>query len=258
MSHFGNHSFDASTGFSDPAWRDLSDSAHYGQDAAPAVVFLEARRDMKERLWFNPYIYWQNNYATVVGGDIDWHWPVGEAWSVGALGSVYHVFAEDIRLESRDKDTGLRETRTQRDALCGSFAPYVRTGPIEARIGYAIFDGSYAEPALNRPRWLRDYMVGVLEEDNGYGMQDAQVAFALARYNMGRFWIALATGHYHNIDRGPGEDRGRIRENQMSIGYDHCENVTFNLRVMDIDYTYSTLGVANDYVKIEFVTLVRF
>ncbi|MDT8389266.1 MAG: hypothetical protein RRC34_02010 [Lentisphaeria bacterium] len=216
------------------------DNEKYGEDSWDFVLFSELVWDVVDGVSVNPYVYYQDEYAAVYGVDLDAGIAVTEAVTVGARTASY--FVDDLR--------GDDLTANPEDAFCWSVTPYVevtagKAGKVTLEAGYAAFDGS----DMNKPAWLRDYIIGVLDQDNEYAADESDVVFGRITWALGPFWAHYAVGYYHDID-----DEDRVTENEVQLGYKITKNVDVNLRLFDVDYDTG----ASDYQKFEFRGRVRF
>lgn len=239
--------------------QDFSEDRYYGKDSSDYVLFSELVIDVADYLTANPYVYWQDDYAAVYGLDFDAHAKAADDVTVGTRTSTYWVEATD-----REYLTGTPQAvyTRQSDAFCWAVAPYVEVGTeygdFEVQAGYAVFDGESDRSALNKPEWLRDYIVDVLDQDRLYGAQDCEVLFGKIKWSYGKFWTHYAVGYYHSIYRGATADDGRVTENEIQLGYKITKNIDVNLRLFDVDYDYESNSLNNDYQKVEFRGRIRF
>lgn len=216
--------------------QNFDDDKKYGEDSWDFVLFSELVWEVVDGVSINPYAYYQDEYAAVYGVDVDAGFAVTDAMTIGARTASY--FVDDLRMNGEN-------------AFCWSVTPYVEIGAGKAgtftlEAGYAAFDG---DGAMNKPAWLRDYIVGVLDQDNAYAANDCDVVFGKIGWEIGPFWAHYAVGYYHDID-----DEDRVTENEVQLGYKITKNLDVNLRLFDVDYDTG----AKDYQKFEFRGRVRF
>lgn len=190
------------------------------------LYFLEARADLADGLVkVNPYLMGQGDYATVTGLDTDLKLEMSENIDLGARLDMYNVFAE---VQGED------------DSFNWAFAPYVKAGNFKFTLGYAQFgDG------MNKPNWLKDGLVGELDQDKAYGERNCSAIFGKVRGDFGPFWAHVAAGQY-DYDKGSLGDSSF--ELELQGGYKITKNLDVNLRLFDVSYD----GIDNkDYQKVE-------
>ncbi len=215
---------------------DGSQSLHnedaYGEETSGFVAFAELRLSALDgALALNPYTCVHDGYAAVYGADVD----VEVQTERVTLGTRIDGYAVD---PSGDTDTD------------GSFnwavAPFLHVAPFTVTVGYARFGGDSDHPAMNKPRWLKDYLVEVLDQDMPYANQDCSVVFGKLAFEHGSLWAHVSAGNYR-YDRTA--TRGTAsQELEFQVGYAFTEAFDANIRAFDVDH----VDVADrDYRKVE-------
>jgi len=209
--------------------QDLNSEDTFGSDSKPYLFFIESKYKPLDMLTFNPYVMYQDGYAGVYGLDADIKYkPEHSGVTYGGRLDYYHVSA-DIAGKSDSDDFAV--------------SPYIIKGPLTVTGGFAQFDDGNS---LNKPEWLRDYLVGELDQDKSYGRSGCEVYFGKVKYKIGKFWAHFAYGDYnYNYTSSKGD---RSQECELQFGYKFTKNLDVNLRLFDIQYD----NVDNqDYKKVE-------
>ncbi len=231
--------------------QNLDEDKYYGEDASDMLLFSELKWKAAQFLTVNPFFYYQQDYAGAYGLDLDGHVKIKDDLTLGTRTASVWIDAQDRTYHGK--------TTPQGDAFTWSITPYTEIGTevgvFTLEAGYASFDG--ADHALNKPAWLRDYIIDVLDQDRVYAMDDCDVVFGRLKWKRGDFWSHYAVGYYHDIDLGA-ENDGRVTENEIQFGYDITKNIDVNLRLFDVDYNYESKGNSQDYQKFEFRCRLKF
>ena len=208
--------------------QDLDSEATYGPGSGAYLYFLEGTYKGIDMLTFNPYVMYQNDYASVYGIDtkIEKKFEKPEL-TLGSDVSYYHVDA-DIA------DSG--------DANNYSVVPFVKKGPVYLNVGYTRFDDGNA---LNRPPWLKEYLFTV-DQYATYASADSEVISGKLKLTFGDFWthFVFADSNYAMAaGRGDGS-----QEYELQFGCKLFKNLDLNVRLFDVQFDNVD---DRDYQKIE-------
>lgn len=208
--------------------QDLDDETTYGSDSKPTLYFVEGKTAIGEHIKFNPFIMYQDGYASVYGIDTDLIYKIEDInATIGADVNYYYVQA-DI-----DGSTNSQNWEV---------APYIKKGPITAIAGYAQFDDG---DSLNKPAWFADYFVPI-DQQSSYGQAGASVYYAKVKYSKDKFWAHIAAAEYdHDLSASKGD---RTLEKELQFGYKFTKSFDVNLRLFDVRF-YKVDD--KDYKKVE-------
>ena len=192
------------------------------------LYFLEGRVSVSDDLLkVNPYLMGQEDYATVSGLDTDLKLELNDDMDAGLRVDMYNVFADE---EGQD------------DSFNWTVSPYVKAGALKFTVGYTQFgDG------MNKPSWLKDGLVGELDQDTAYGQKDCSVVFGKVRADLSdSLWMHVAAGQYdYDMDAEAGDSSFEL---EWQGGYQISKNTDVNLRLFDVSYDN---GTDSDYQKVE-------
>ena len=216
--------------------QDLDSESVYDSNSKPYLFFIESKYKPLDMLTFNPYIMYQDGYAGVYGLDTDIKYK-SEYSDITYGGRLdYYYVSADIAGSGNSANFAV--------------SPYIETGPFTMTVGFAQFDDGNA---LNKPAWLRDYLVGELDQDKSYGRSGCEVYFAKVKYKMGKFWTHFAYGD-NNYDYTSSKGDGS-QECELQFGYKFTKNLDVNLRLFDVQYDNVD---GKDYQKVETRTRFKF
>ncbi len=205
------------------------------EDTGDVLLWVDGRVKVADgMLKFNPYFMAQDDYASVYGMDTDVKIKAGDDVSFGGRVDFYHV-ASDV--------TGTDDSNNY------AVSPFVGFGPVTLTAGYAKFDDGNS---LNKPNWLKDGLVGELDQDKAYGLPDCEVYFAKAKVKFGNFWAHAAVGQYE-YELGSSGDGSQ--ELELQLGYKFTKNFDANLRLFDVSYDNVN---DKDYQKMELRIRYKF
>lgn len=208
--------------------QDLSSESAYGPGSGDYLYFFEAKYDGIDILSVNPYVMYQEDYASVYGIDTKIEAEMDDPeLTYGGEASYYHVDAEIAG--SGDADNYM-------------LAPFVKIDPVYLSVGYARFDDGNA---LTKPAWLRDYFLPV-DQVATYATPDSDVVFGKLKLTFGDFWthFVFADSKYATT-AGNGDGS---QEYELQFGYTLVRNLDFNVRLFDVQFDNVD---DKDYQKIE-------
>lgn len=219
--------------------QDLSNDAKYGRGSDDYLIFAEAKYEI-DNLMINPYFMSQDDYAQVVGADIDVNGKINESITIGLKGKAYNVSPSGKMSDTMD------------DAFCYSLAPYIKVGGFSAEIGYAEGDGDAddTKKAMNKPAWMRDYLTG-FDQDKTFGKLSAQGAsgqWVKLGYKTGGWKFHVAHGIFDNDESGATDD-SEINETEFIVGYKFDNGLDLQTRYFMVDYENN--ADHKDYDKVE-------
>ncbi|MFC1754820.1 hypothetical protein ACFL96_15740 [Thermoproteota archaeon] len=214
--------------------QDLDSKGTYGANSKPVLLFAEAKKTLFDMVDINPYVMYQKGYASVYGIDTDIKYKIEDLNA--EVGGRIDIYTVDAQISG------------SKDAKCFALAPYIKKGPITLDVGFAKFDD---DNSLNKPAWLRDYLLGVNDQLIAYGQAGSDVYFGRIKYSKDKFWTHFVYVNYdYDLTSSMGD---RLEEKEVQFGYEFTKNFDVNIRLFDV----KTHGVDNkDYQKIE--TRVRF
>lgn len=218
------------------ASQDLGTEGTYGSGSNDYLLFTEAKWQAMDILKLNPYIMSQDDYAKVYGLDVNVKTEAEDMGLIyGGRINYYHVNAQ---ITDRD------------DADNFAIVPFVKKGGVRFDLGYAHFNDGANGNALNKPAWLRDYLL-LVDQLRTYGNAGSDVIFGKVKYTLDKFWTHVViqdTAYNTTAARGDGS-----QEYELQFGYNFTKNMDLNIRLFDVDFD----SVDNqDYHKIE--TRLRF
>ena len=208
--------------------QDLDSESTYGPGSSAYLYFFEGKYDGINMLTLNPYFMYHDDYASVYGIDTKIEAEMEDfKLTYGGKASYYHVDA-DISGSGNANNYMI--------------APFVEKDPVYLCVGYAKFDDG---DALNKPVWLRDYLLPV-DQLVTYGTSDSDIIFGKLKLTFGDFWthFAFADSKYATTaGRGDGS-----KEYELQFGYEFVKNLDLNVRLFDVRFDNID---DRDYQKIE-------
>ena len=217
--------------------QDLSDDGEYGENSSDLLWFAEATYKLGF-LELNPFLYYQENYATVYGMDTVIEGKVAESTKLGL-----NIFAYGV---DADTSTGSKFAG-EKDGYGYSIEPFVKVSNWKVLVGFATLGGS-REGSVNRPTWFRDYLVH-FDQDKYYKTQGLSALYAKVKWKSGDWKAQVYYGHF-TYDVYTGNDKDQHSSNQLEIQATYKITKNLDLNVRGFNVTYDNDG-GNDYQKVE-------
>ncbi len=221
--------------------QDLGDNKAYGSDALDWAFFVEGSGSLGD-MKVNPFLYVHDGYASVYGMDTKTEFKMNDTTKAGLRLDGYMVSAAS----GSNSD----------DAWAGTIAPFVKSGPFDATVGYIAMSGeSSGKLDLTKPAWFRDYLPisdQVVPFNNQRAMQKLGSVYGKIKFTHGRFWthFLVASSEYEASNLGTGSS-----ELECQFGYDLGRGFDINLRLFDCEFEGAG---AKDYQKAELVAKYSF
>ena len=207
--------------------QDFSDNATYGE-ATPYLLFVDAEYAFSDSFSINPYLYFQDDYATVFGSDASLEFELSECAKAGVDATVYAVEVDGLLDVAGDEGDG---------GQVFGLLPYVTIGDLRLGVGAVHFTQGNV-----RPRWFNDYITS-FDQERAYPDvdQEAVTAYqATAEYKLKSFKIR------YGIQQWEGEDQVDELEQELIFGYKFTKKFDGEIRLFNVDRENS-----EDYEKIE-------
>ena len=206
---------------------DFSDSS-YG-DASPFVLFVDAEYQISDNFSVNPYVYFQDDYATVFGSDASFEVEISEGTKAGVDATIYAVETQGVLDTTGDAGDG--------GQVLGAL-PYVKLGDLKLGAGLVHFTEGNV-----RPRWFNDYITGFDQEQAYPGANDEAVTAyqATVEYKLNNFKVR------YGIQQWDGENEVDELEQELILGYKFTKSFDGEIRLFNVDQDQGD----EDYEKIE-------
>ena len=214
--------------------QDLGDSDFYG-DAANAVFFLDARYKANKNLDINGYIYYQDDYAAVLGSDLKYSHEFSETLSSGLKTSAYLV--DDQRTTGEDNQ----------NAFVASASPWIAISNIKLETGYTHFG-----KGLFKPRWFSDYILAFdqMGPYNTLGATDdgsMRAVHATATYKFKNFYAHYGIIKWDN----DAENSIDTLDQELIFGYKVTKSTDLTLRFIESKFGDDSSSQGSSFQKIE-------
>ena len=209
----------------------------YG-DAAPYLLFVDAEYALTDGISINPYLYYQGDFATVVGTDLAVEGKLSENTKIGFDAAAHYT----------ETDGDLKDNSGS-GAYVAGILPWVKIGNLKLGAGVTHFS-----EGVVRPRWFNDYITD-FDQENQYaggstafdedgnaedGSTEAHNAVqATVEYKYNNFKVRYGIQNWD----GPNEEL----EQELIFGYKFTKELDLSLRLFDVD----TSEGDDDYQKVE-------
>mgnify|MGYP000383250448 CR=1 FL=1 len=216
---------------------DFNDDS-YG-NADDFLLFLDIKYDFNEKFSINPYIYYQGQFATLLGSDFIFAGEINEDLKVGLDSTIYTV----------QTDGDLKENSGSGSQVI-SFLPWLKVSKFKFGTGITHFS-----EGLSLPRWFNNHLVG-FDQKNQYpkaahadgdkSNDDTTAVQATVEYKFKKFKIR------YGIQQWKGSQNEL--EQELRLAYKFNKELDFSLRLFAIDVSENK----DDYEKIEARLRYRF
>ena len=205
--------------------------ADYG-DADPYLLFIDAEYAISDNITINPYLYYQGDFATVVGSDLAVEGKLSDSTKVGFDATAHYT----------ETDGDLKENSGSGSYVAG-ILPWVKLGDLKLGTGV-----THMSEGVVRPRWFNDYITDFDQENqypggaNASGDDSTEALTAVqgtVEYKFKNFKVR------YGIQQWDGE--AEELEQELIFGYKFTKKFSLSLRLFDVD----TSEGADDYQKIE-------
>jgi len=213
--------------------QDLKRTATYGNGSTDYLFFVEAKCAHINWLDFNPYIYYQDGYASVYGFNTKAKAELEDInLTYGVNVDIYHVNAD---------------IAGSNDATVFGIKPFVKKDNLSFELRYAKYDD---DSALNKPAWFYDEF-DLVDQNFAEGNNNANIYEGIIKVSLDKWWTSLACSMSdYTYNSSEGDEATDI---ELQFGYKLTKNLDINLRLFDVQYE----DVNNrDYRKLE--SRVRF